>query len=138
MSNPLLELARWLQDTSLHLDLSQSTWAVPIIGAVHVLAIAWFGGTVLIRDSGLVSVLRRFRWTGLSILLFTGALLFWSQPLRLYYSQFFRLKMLLLVILLMWTGSSSLLPARYGRMAMALSLVLWAGVILASRGIAYR
>jgi hypothetical protein len=83
-------------------------------------------------------VLRRFRWTGLSILLFTGALLFWSQPLRLYYSQFFRLKMLLLVILLMWTGSSSLLPARYGRMAMALSLVLWAGVILASRGIAYR
>ncbi|HYV63222.1 MAG TPA: hypothetical protein VE958_11140 [Bryobacteraceae bacterium] len=138
MSNPLLELARWLQDTSLRLDLSQSTWAVPIIGAVHVLAIAWFGGTVLIRDSGLVSVLRRFRWTGLSILLFTGALLFWSQPLRLYYSQFFRLKMLLLVILLMWTGSSSLLPARYGRMAMALSLVLWAGVILASRGIAYR
>jgi len=94
MSNPLLELARWLQDTSLRLDLSQSTWAVPIIGAVHVLAIAWFGGTVLIRDSGLVSVLRRFRWTGLSILLFTGALLFWSQPLRLYYSQFFRLKML--------------------------------------------
>jgi len=138
MSNPLLQLARWLQDTSLRLDLSQSTWAVPIIGAVHVLAIAWFGGTVLIRDSGLVSVLRRFRWTGLSILLFTGALLFWSQPLRLYYSQFFRLKMLLLVILLMWTGSSSLLPARYGRMAMALSLVLWAGVILASRGIAYR
>jgi len=138
MSNQLLELARWLQDTSLRLDLSQSTWAVPIIGAVHVLAIAWFGGTVLIRDSGLVSVLRRFRWTGLSILLFTGALLFWSQPLRLYYSQFFRLKMLLLVILLMWTGSSSLLPARYGRMAMALSLVLWAGVILASRGIAYR
>ena len=28
--------------------------------------------------------------SGLAILLFTGALLFWSQPLRLYYSQFFR------------------------------------------------
>jgi hypothetical protein len=130
MLNPLLALASWLQDTSLRLDLSQSTWAVPIIGAIHVLAIAWFGGAVLVRDPQL----RRFHWTGLSILLFTGALLFWSQPLRLYYSQFFRLKMLLLVL----TAVSALLPARHARLAMALSLVLWAGVIFASRGIAYR
>ena len=78
MFNPLLALARWLQDTTLRLDLSQSIWAVPIIGAIHVLAIAWFAGAVLVRDPQL----RRFRWTGLSILLFTGALLFWSQPLR--------------------------------------------------------
>lgn len=130
MLNPLLTLARWLQDTSLRLDLSQSTWAVPIIGAIHVLAIAWFGGSVLVSDVRL----RRFRWIGLAILLFTGALLFWSQPLRLYYSEFFRAKMLLLVVI----GISALLPARYARLAMALSLVLWAGVILASRGIAYR
>jgi hypothetical protein len=130
MFNPLLELARWLQDTSLRLDLSQSTWAVPIIGAIHVLAIAWFGGSVLVIDSRL----RRFRWTGLAILLFTGALLFWSQPLRLYYSQFFRWKMLLLVL----TGVCLLLPARHARMAMVFSLVLWACVIFASRGIAYR
>jgi hypothetical protein len=130
MFNPLLELARWLQDTSLRLDLSQSTWAVPIIGAIHVLAIAWFGGSVLVNDVRL----RRFRWIGLSILLFTGALLFWSQPLRLYYSQSFRGKMALLVVI----GLSALLPARYSRLTLALSLALWAGVILASRGIAYR
>ena len=130
MFNPLLEVARYLQDTSLRLDLSQSTWAVPIIGAIHVLAIAWFGGAVLVQDTQL----RRFRWIGISILAFTGALLFWSQPLRLYYSQFFRVKMLLIILI----GLSVLLPARYGRWAMALSLVLWAGVILASRGIAYR
>ena len=128
--NPLLALARWLQDTSLRLDLSQSTWAVPIIGAIHVLAIAWFGGSVLVRDAQL----RRFRWIGLSILLLTGALLFWSQPLRLYYSRFFRLKMLLLVLIVV----TALLPARHARLAMAVSLALWAGVILASRGIAYR
>ena len=130
MYNPILELARWLQDTPVRLDLSQSTWAVPIIGAMHVLAIAWFGGAVLIPDPGM----RRFRWIGLSVLLFTGALLFWSQPLRLYYSQFFRLKMLLLLL----TGVSALLPARHARVSFALSLVLWAGLILASRGIAYR
>ena len=130
MFNPLLELARWLQDTSLRLDLSQSTWAVPIIGALHVLAIAWFGGSVLIDDVRL----RRFRWIGLSILSFTGALLFSSEPMRLYYSQFFRAKMALLVLI----GLSALLPARHSRLTMALLLVLWAGVILASRGIAYR
>lgn len=130
MFNPLLELARGLQDTSLRLDLSQSTWGVPIIGAIHVLAIAWFGGSVLINDARL----RRFRWTGLGILLFTGALLFWSQPLRLYYSQFFRAKLALLVLI----GIGALLPSRYGRVSMALSVLLWATVIFASRGIAYR
>ena len=130
MLNPLLALARSLQDTSLRLDLSQSTWAAPIIGAIHVLAIAWFGGAVLMQDTQL----RRFRWIGLSILAFTGALLFWSQPLRLYYSQFFRAKMLLLVLIAVIT----LLPGRRARLAMAVSLALWAGMILASRGIAYR
>jgi len=130
MLNPLLVMARYLQDTSLRLDLSQSTWAVPIIGAIHVLAIAWFGGSVLVNDVRL----RRFRWIGLSILLFTGALLFWSQPLRLYYSQFFRAKMLLLVLI----GVGALFPARHSRLTMALSLALWAAVIFASRGIAYR
>jgi hypothetical protein len=130
MFNPLLESARYLQDTSLRLDLSQSTWAVPIIGAIHVLAIAWFGGAVLVNEVSL----RRFRWIGLSILLLTGALLFWSQPLRLYYSDFFRAKMLLLVLI----GLSALLPARHSRITMAFSLALWAAVICASRGIAYR
>jgi predicted membrane-bound mannosyltransferase len=130
MFNPLLALATFLQDTSLRLDLSQSTWAVPIIGAIHVVAIAWFGGSILVDDSRL----RRFRRIGLAILLLTGALLFWSQPVRLYYSQYFRAKMLLLVLL----GAASGLPVRFARLGFLISLLLWAGVILASRGIAYR
>ena len=130
MFNPLLGLARLLQDTPLRLDLSQSTWTVPIIGAVHVLAIAWFGGAVFVRDPQL----RRFRWVGFAILVFTGFLLFWSQPLRLYYSEFIRAKMLLLILI----GGIAFLPERRARLATALSLMLWAGVILASRGIAYR
>ena len=130
MFNPLLGLARLLQDMPLRLDLSQSTWTVPIIGAIHVLAIAWFGGAVLVPDTQL----RRFRWMGFAILVGTGFLLFWSQPLRLYYSEFFRAKMLLLILI----GGVAFVPERRARLAMALSLMLWAGVILASRGIAYR
>jgi hypothetical protein len=128
--NPILEVARWLQDTSLRLELSQSTWTVPIIGAIHVLAIACFGGAALVRSAQL----RRFRWIGLSMLLFTGLLLFWSQPLRLYYSQFFRAKVLLLVLIAL----VACLPSRFARLGFLVSLALWAGVILASRGIAYR
>jgi hypothetical protein len=130
MLNPLLEIARYLQDTSLRLDLSQSTWSIPIIGAIHVLAIAWFGGVVFVRNAQL----RRFRWIGVTILLCTGALLFWSQPLRLYYSLFFRAKMLLLLLIVL----VACLPARHARLSMVISLLLWAGVIFASRGIAYR
>jgi len=130
MFNPVLEVARLLQDTSLRLELSQSTWTVPIIGAIHVLTIAWFGGSILVPNSQL----RRFRWIGLAILLCTGFLLFWSQPLRLYYSQFFRAKVLLLVLI----SLCAFLPSRFARLGFWGSLVLWAGVILASRGIAYR
>ena len=130
MFNPLLTLARLLQDTSLRLELSQATWTVPIIGAIHVLAITWFGGTVLVPAARL----RRFRWVGLAILLLTGLLLFWSQPLRLYYNQFFRVKVLLLVLIAL----VAFLPSRFARLGFWGSLVLWAGVILASRGIAYR
>jgi len=130
MFNPLLTLARLLQDTSLRLELSQATWTVPIIGAIHVLAIAWFGGTVLVQAAHL----RRFRWIGLAILLSTGFLLFWSQPLRLYYNQSFRVKVLLLVLIAL----VAFLPSRFARLGFWGSLVLWAGVILASRGIAYR
>ena len=130
MFNPLLALARSLQDTPLRLELSQSTWTVPVIGAIHVLAIACFGGAVLVRSAQL----RRFRWIGLAILLLTGFLLFWSQPLRLYYSEFFRAKILLLVLVAL----VALLPSRFVRLGFLASLFLWAGVILASRGIAYR
>jgi len=39
--------------------------AVPIVGAIHVLAIAWFGGAALVSNPQLAA----FRWTGLTILL---------------------------------------------------------------------
>jgi hypothetical protein len=102
--------------------MSESTWAVPVIAAIHVLAIGWFGGTVLIPDPWL----RRWRFVGLAVMLITGALLFWSQPVRLYGSVFFRIKVVLLLILAV--------SARFPRIV---SLSLWIAVIFAARGIAY-
>jgi hypothetical protein len=118
----LLALCNWLQHTPLSAAMSESTWAVPVIAAIHVLGISWFGGTVLISDPHL----RRWRFIGLAAMLITGALLFWSQPVRLYGSVFFRVKIVLLLIL----SVSAKLP----RMV---SLSLWIAVIFAARGIAY-
>lgn len=103
--------------------LRESTWGFPIISAIHVLGIAWFGGTLLVsrfdRD------LRGWRRAGLALLLVSGAVLFWLQPAAYYNSTSFRAKMVLLAVLIFMK------PAR------PFALVLWAAVIVASRGIAF-
>jgi hypothetical protein len=108
---------------SLHTFLRESTWGYPIISAIHVLGIAWFGGTILVSAFG--PDLRRFRRAGIALLLTSGAVLFWLQPAQYYNSISFRLKMVLIVLLLAMRPSG------------ALSFALWAAIIFASRGIAY-
>lgn len=130
----LLSLAQWVQSTTLSTALAGSTWTYPVIGALHVLGIAWFGGAVLL------SVLRRsdseggprpaMLWIGGTIMLLTGALLFVIEPLRCAASQSFRLKLLLLVVL----AATNRVRSKTGT---ALTLALWAGVLLAARGIAF-
>ena len=103
--------------------LRESTWGYPIIGALHVLGIAWFGGTVLV--SQFAPELRGSRRIGIALILITGALLFWLHPVQYYNSVSFRVKMLLLVLLIRT------------KVASALALAVWLGIIFASRGIAF-
>lgn len=63
-------------------------------------------------------------------MLLTGALLFVVEPMRCAESEAFRLKLLLLGGLIVISPASS-------RMVSAVKLTLWAGVLLASRGIAF-
>ena len=116
-----LELCSWVRDTPLSIALSGSTWGQPAIGAIHVLGIAWFGGAVLLRDPRLAA----FRWIGLALMLATGALLFWAQPVHCYQSFWFRIKMLLLVL-------AGVVPNRP-----YLTWPLWAAIVAAARGIAF-
>jgi hypothetical protein len=120
----LLALCRWIQATQSSTLLRESTWAFTILGALHVLGIAWFGGAVLF------SVMRTWRRIGLAWMLLTGALLFWLEPLKCYNSMSFRVKMLLLLLLV---------PAQFlsPKFANVVALTLWAAVILASQGIAF-
>lgn len=127
----LLAICGWIQATPSSTFLRESTWGFAILGSLHVLGIAWFGGTVLVtalrfEDPG--ARLRAWKQIGLAWMLATGALLFWLEPLKCYHSVSFRLKMLLLFSLIAAAFCS---PKWKG----AVALVIWAGVILASQGI---
>jgi hypothetical protein len=122
----LLPFCQWIQSTSSSTWLRESTWGFPIISAIHVLAIAWFGGTVLIPAVG--RQLPSFRRTGLALLLLTGALLFWLEPVKCYASFPFRLKMLLLVLVV-------LNPLFRSRLTTVSSWALWVAIIFAARWI---
>lgn len=103
--------------------ISESTWGYPIVGAIHVLAMALFAGTMLVPVES-----RWFKRTGLTLVLLSGGLLFMAGSSRYLESTSFRIKMGLLVLIVV---QHRLKPHR------AASLVLWAAVIFASRGIAF-
>jgi len=126
----MLTLCQWIASTWLSVWLSGSTWGVPIMSALHVLAIAWFGGAILLHEVHPVASFGLLSRAGIGMLVVTGVLLFWSQPVRTYRSEAFLIKLALLAGIVV-IGTISGKGARYA------ALVLWAAVVLASRGIAY-
>jgi hypothetical protein len=131
-----------VQETWLSQAISQSTWGYPIVGAIHVLAIALCAGPVLMTDlrllglaftkldpSQLAADLRWWKWVGLGAVFLTGALMFISLPVHYYASTSFRIKMGLIALLV--------LNASTARRSAWLSLTLWVAIIFAARGIAF-
>jgi hypothetical protein len=117
-------LCRWIEATPSSAFLRESTWGFTILASLHVLGVAWFGGAVVFQ------ALRPWRRIGAAWMLSTGALLFWLEPLKCYSSVSFRAKMLLLLAI----ACTSFVRSNIVRV---ISLTLWAGVILASQGIAF-
>ena len=109
--------------------LRESTWGYPIIGAIHVLGLAWFGGAVLVTDRHL----RAWRWTGIACMFSSGALLFALHPATYAGSVSFRLKMMLLLLV----GANAALARTRPRLASGVAMALWIAIIFASRGIAF-
>jgi hypothetical protein len=123
-----------IQDMALSRLISQSTWGYPIVGAVHVLGMALFGGAVLVSNLSSIEdamQVRTWKRIGFVVVMATGSLLFASNAVRYACSRFFEVKMILLVLLAM----NALCFARTRRRAY-ISLGLWGALIFASRGIA--
>jgi hypothetical protein len=128
----IADLCERIQAAWVSRAISESTWGYPLIGALHVLAIAIFGGAVLIPR--LRAETRWIRRIGVALVVLTGTLLFASGAVRYYESTSFRIKMALLVLIILNTVAAS---RTRGKLRWAISLALWAAVIFASRGIAF-
>jgi len=159
----MLNFALWIQSTEFFSAFRYSHYAYPIVLTCHVAAIALFGGMILIVDlrllgmalnkrpvADMVEQLRPLKWVGFAILAVCGLMLAGSKAEEYYYNVFFRMKLILLALVgahaLVFRRSvyaqvaafdrSGRIPGR-AKLAAALSLVLWTGLVIAGRGIGY-
>ena len=159
----LLPLLQKLAETEWSVALHESLWVWPLIESTHVLTLTLFMGTAILFDLRLIGralrgvpasevLARLLPWTrvGFAIMVATGVLLFYATPVRNYQNIFFRTKMVLMALagLNVWLfhrgiyrrvheWGEAAVPPRAARLAGYASLILWAGVIVCGRLIAY-
>ena len=159
----LLHFCEWLANTPGSIALHESLWGYPVLESVHVLALCLFVGMAAALDLRLLgAALRRtpvseaatrlLPWAvaGFVVMVVSGALLVYAIPVRTYQSIWFRAKVVLMMAagLNAWVfhhtvysrvGAWNLdrIPPKRARAAGAVSLVLWASVIILGRMIAY-
>ena len=153
----------WLENTSGSIAIRESILVYPMVETTHVLTLCLFLGMIAMLDLRLVGVaLRRvpvsevagrlLPWagTGFVLMVISGVLLFYSGPVRASQNIFFQVKMVMLVMaglnafvfhrgiyrkVAVW-DQDSVTPVR-AKVAGFLSLLLWAGVVVAGRMQAY-
>jgi hypothetical protein len=139
----------WMGQTPWSIAIHESLLLYPIIESVHVLFICLFFGMVLILDLRLLGFVLRgvpltevtnrilpWAFVGFVPMVISGVLLVYQDPMRAYNSVYFRAKVILLVL----AGLNALAfhTGRHrARLAGAFSLILWSGVIITGRFIAY-
>jgi hypothetical protein len=159
----LLSFFKWFAESSWSVNLHESQYLYPLIESIHVWALCLFFGLAVIFDLRLLGWMMRripvselsrrlLPWTiaGFIIMVISGTLLFSAIPLRSYQNIFFRIKMLMIVLagINVWmfhsriysrvaTWDIEVSPPRAARVAGAVSLMLWIGIIFSGRLIAY-
>jgi hypothetical protein len=154
-----MPIFKWSDSTWVGMALRQSVWLFPIVETFHLLALALLLGTVTIvslRLFGLMfarysvaEVARNLApWTigCLAIVLISGWCLFASEAFKCYDSTPFRIKMICLFLAIVYHSTiywkvtrldHSRVTPLLGRIAGALSLLLWFSVGLAGRAIGF-
>ncbi len=155
----------WLGSTPWSIALLESFYVWPLLESTHVLGIAMFVGTAAMMDLRLVGVgfrgvpvseftSRMLPWTRGSfvVMVVTGLLIFYSNPVRYYHNIFFRVKVGLLILaglnawwfhfrthrsVSVYDWDRDPTPPRAARMAGVVSLTAWAFVVITGRLIAY-
>jgi hypothetical protein len=112
----LLPLFEWFEGTYLGQTIRGSLWMFPVIESFHLVSFAVLGGTVLLVDLRLLGIAFRtqpvahlareaYPWLRLSlaVALFSGSLLFLSEPMKLYYNDPFWVKITCLLPAILFT-----------------------------------
>jgi len=153
----LLPLFRWAESSWLSVEIRASTWQFAILEMVHLVGLTILLGTLMVLDLRLFGLgmrrqklpdlardLNAWIWTGLLIVLSSGVLLFFGEPMKLYGNASFHVKMLLLFLgivlqfsLFRSVTSSDHPSSGLDKLVGSLSLALWFGVGLAGRGIGF-
>jgi hypothetical protein len=159
----MLELFHWMQNTSWAIGLRQADFLFPVIEGSHILALSFSVGLILILDLRLLRlafnsepvsrVMRQMMpWAlpGFAVMFATGLILFFAQAESAYTNDYFRIKILLLILMgvnaaiyqynfypnmAKW-DSSDAVPVG-AQVVAVLSLLGWAGVIACGRLMAY-
>jgi hypothetical protein len=141
----------------------ESEIAFPVIQTFHILGIILMAGTIALVDLRLLGVIFRkvpainiarpllpVTWIGFAVMVVSGGLLFAAQSEKIYLNRFLQVKLILLVIaglnviafhsttyksITEWGVTRE--PPGHAKIAAALSLALWAAVIVTGRFIAY-
>jgi hypothetical protein len=158
-STSLFDWCQWLQHTPLATAINESIWLFPLIEGSHILALPISVGMIVIFDLRLLGlatgskVTNEFlRWSrfGFAVMLITGVFLFITQAGKAYGNPFFRTKLILLLVLGINAAFYQLMfypkmsqwdlagktPAG-ARFCAGLSLIVWIGVIVCGRTMAY-
>lgn len=159
----LIRLLEWMANTPLSVEIRESLWGYPIIETVHVLGLCLFLGFTVMLDLRLLGVamkrtpasevcgrLEPWMVGGFCLMIASGALLFFGDPVKFYGSIFMRIKfaMLLLAgvnVLVFKKGTYRRVrewdlhaaTPRGAKIAAGVSLTLWACIVAAGRAIAY-
>jgi hypothetical protein len=153
----LLPFFRWCDTSWLSMEIRASTWQFAIIEMIHLLGLTILLGTLWVLDMRLLGLgmrrqnpadlakdLARWMWVGLWIMLISGVLLFFGEPMKLFGSPSFHVKMLLLALAIAFqltlfrrVVANKKASAGIDKMVACLSLALWFGVGLAGRGIGF-
>lgn len=160
----LLGWCQWLEHTPLATAIGESVWLFPLIEGTHIMALPLSVGLMLMFDLRLLGLAFRggsaatmmadvVRWSkvGFGVMFVTGGLLFMTQAGKAYGNTFFRAKLLFLLLLglnalvyhalfvpkmTQWDAAGR--TPLGARVCGALSLVVWIGVIICGRTMAYQ
>jgi len=159
----LAEWFQWLEQTPASTAIAESIWLFPLLEGSHILALPLSVGMIVIFDLHLLGLTlagsraasvmtEMLRWSkvGFAVMFVTGVLLLMCHAGRAYGNPFFRAKMIFLVVLGInalvyqvvffpkmpqWAAGRTPAGARF---CAVLSLIVWIGVIVCGRTMAYQ